>query len=914
MARAFLTVISFSVFIAAVSFGTPVSGPVSGIWDPSGNPYEVIGDAYIPDGQTLEIQPGVEVVFQGQYRFDILEGANLHAAGTVDDSIIFTAQDTSVHWLYLYFQISDSNSTLEYCLIEYGGSVDIDTGYGAVTIQGCDITVRNCEFRYNHARWGGGIYCREGSGALIEECDIHHNWVESSGGGIGCSFDVTATITDCDIYDNSAVNWGGGIYVYSSSNPLIENCRIYNNNCTCGLGNYGGGGIYFAQNTSGAVNDCYIYDNITENGIGGGIGAHNATVHINRTVICFNSATEDGGGVGMTRSSNTDTTYITNCDIFGNNASVAGGGIRDADNYSDQTIVLNSVIWANFAPTSPQYAGDFRFYYCDISQAATGVGNINAEPMFVFPDTLNFNLQAGSPCIDTGNPDPIYNDPDGTIGDIGVFYFHQNISIRISPDTLIFDSTMVGEADSSEYWVVNLLNEEITVDSIVCIDDNFWTPDTSFIIGALDSAIVPAAFTPLEMGVLYGTAMVYSRGISDSITFAGYGQGYFYAHPDSLIFDDTILGHSDTLTIWIVNPNLMEIVVDSVITMEPAFSAGHTPFIIPAEDSVEFTVIFTPYRNGAFSDTMNIYSIDMVYAIILKGEGYGFFTEPELLDFGTVNVGAEDTLTMQAINWGTFEIVIDSITFLTESFYAVGGNYLIPAEDTLDIEMVFAPVMAGDITDTVVFHSSAGEDTIMMMGYGLGWLIIPDTLDFGELTVGEYDTLNMYVMNYELEDLTVDSMVWMDAAYIIENTSFIVASGGTTEVPVIFHPETAGNHNSMLTIYTDRGMDNISLLGWANEVGIADIGAIPLTWEFPAPHPNPFNEHLTITFTLPNEEVVSLTILNALGREIAVLEEGNLNPGAHHYTWKAENCASGLYFVKLKTSKGEWVRKAALVK
>ena len=914
MSRAILTGISLLVFIQAVSFGTPVSGLVSGIWDPTGNPYEVIGDTYVPDGQTLEIQPGVEVVFQGQYRFDILEGATLYAAGTVDDSIIFTAQDTSVHWLYLFFQLSNDSSTLEYCLIEYGGSVDISTGYGAVTIQSCDITVRNCELRYNHARWGGGIYCREGSGALIEGCDIHDNWVESSGGGIGCSFNVTATITGCDIWNNSAVNWGGGIYVYSDSNPLIEDCRIYNNTCACSLGNYGGGGIYFAQNTSGTVSDCFIYDNTVESGIGGGVSVHNATVHINRTVICFNSATEDGGGVGMTRSSNTDTTYITNCDIFANNASVAGGGIRDADTYSNQTVVLNSVVWLNFAPTNPQYAGDFRFYYCNISQTAPGVGNINAEPMFVFPDTMNFNLLAGSPCIDTGNPDPVYNDPDGTIGDIGVFYFHQDISVRISPDTLYFDSTMAGEVDSSEYWVVNLLNEEITVDSIVYTGDNFWTPDSSFIIGVGDSTMIPAAFIPFETGMLYGTAIAYSRGICDSIVFTGYGQGYFYINPDSLIFDDTILGHSETSAIWVVNPNLIEIVVDSAVVLEPAFSAGQTPFTVPAEDSVEFEVTFTPYRNGAFLDSLNIYSIDMVCIVALVGEGYGFFTEPESLDFGTVNVGSEDTLMMQAINWGTFEIIIDSIDFSTEAFYAVSGNYIIPAEDTIDIEIVFAPMTAGVIIDTVIVHSSAGMDTMTLMGYGLGWSITPDTLDFGQLTVGEYDTLNMYVMNFEFEDLTVDSMVWMDAAYIIENTSFTVVIGGTTEVPVIFHPETTGGHNSMLTIYTDRGVDNISLLGWANAVGVNDIGAVPLTWEFPAPHPNPFNDHLTITFTLPKNEIVSLTILNSLGREIAVLEEGSLNPGVYQYTWHAENCASGLYFVKLQTSTGEWVRKAALVK
>jgi len=47
------------------------------------------------------------------------------------------------------------------------------------------------------------------------------------------------------------------------------------------------------------------------------------------------------------------------------------------------------------------------------------------DPLFINPGNLNFHLRENSPCIDAGNPDPIYYDPDGTVADIGAFYFHQ---------------------------------------------------------------------------------------------------------------------------------------------------------------------------------------------------------------------------------------------------------------------------------------------------------------------------------------------------------------------------------------------------------------------------------------------------------------------------------------------------------
>jgi len=52
--------------------------------------------------------------------------------------------------------------------------------------------------------------------------------------------------------------------------------------------------------------------------------------------------------------------------------------------------------------------------------------NLFMDPLFVDPVDFDFHLTENSPCIDAGNPDPIYYDPDGTVADIGAFYFNQS--------------------------------------------------------------------------------------------------------------------------------------------------------------------------------------------------------------------------------------------------------------------------------------------------------------------------------------------------------------------------------------------------------------------------------------------------------------------------------------------------------
>ncbi|HOW66173.1 MAG TPA: right-handed parallel beta-helix repeat-containing protein [Candidatus Paceibacterota bacterium] len=53
--------------------------------------------------------------------------------------------------------------------------------------------------------------------------------------------------------------------------------------------------------------------------------------------------------------------------------------------------------------------------------AAPGLGDISVDPLFDVASSLRYMLAKGSPCIDAGDPAPIYNDRDGTRNDMGAY-------------------------------------------------------------------------------------------------------------------------------------------------------------------------------------------------------------------------------------------------------------------------------------------------------------------------------------------------------------------------------------------------------------------------------------------------------------------------------------------------------------
>ena len=79
-------------------------------------------------------------------------------------------------------------------------------------------------------------------------------------------------------------------------------------------------------------------------------------------------------------------------------------------------------------------------------------------------------------------------------------------------------------------------------------------------------------------------------------------------------------------------------------------------------------------------------------------------------------------------------------------------------------------------------------------------------------------------------------------------------------------------------------------------------------------YPNPFNPQTTIKFSLPEAQLVNLSVFNMLGQQVMTLVDRELPAGYHTAKWFAGDIASGVYIYKLTSGNKSLTQKMLLMK
>jgi hypothetical protein len=428
-------------------------GNVSGTWTLSGSPYIIEGNIIIPKGQTLTIDPGVNIVFDGQYKLDVQ--GKISAVANATNMITFTCTDTvNAKWSGIRFDntvSTNDTSVFYYCTIMHSDS-------GAIYSSSFSkIKISNSIISNNVSTNGAGIFL-DHAGCLITDNNFSHN---NTSGGIGCggAIYINSGSNLCNISNNSFTfnsssssgffpnNYGGAIYITGSTDINISN-NIFNSNTASN----DGGAVY--------INSCSNICNITDNAFttnssanGGGILVIGSQ-EINAIQNSFsqNNASNSGGGIYIKDSY----VYLKKNNITSNTAATVGGGI----------CIKNSLLSST---TNPYFDSNIISDNNVVNGSGSGIylSNVNSRLYNNIISRNNFTNTAcngGGIYLDNSNA-KIINDAilfNAASGDGGGIFFSNGSS------PLIANSIFYGNTSSEIYQL--FINDNNSAPTIIYCD------------------------------------------------------------------------------------------------------------------------------------------------------------------------------------------------------------------------------------------------------------------------------------------------------------------------------------------------------------------------------------------------------------------------------------------------------------
>ncbi|GAB4025493.1 putative Ig domain-containing protein [Spirosoma koreense] len=185
---------------------------------------------------------------------------------------------------------------------------------GAINNQAGIVTVSNCTFRDNEARYCGGAIQNLNELTVTNSVFINNTMVGSGsiGGAIGHKGSLLQ-VTNSTFSNNSVGSSGGAICVYNGS-ATITNCLFKDNQA-----NIAGGGIIFRADAAAIVTNCTFSGN-NAGGQGNAISdvENIQLVKITNTTIAGNTGNNGALGVNL----NAVPPLLKNCIVAGNSANV----------------------------------------------------------------------------------------------------------------------------------------------------------------------------------------------------------------------------------------------------------------------------------------------------------------------------------------------------------------------------------------------------------------------------------------------------------------------------------------------------------------------------------------------------------------------------------------------------------------
>jgi len=365
-------------------------------------PYAITDNIILPEGVTLTIEPGVTLHFQAERYLRVNEGGRLLAEGTAAQPIIFTRQG-SEYWGGILLDQTQEDNRITQAVIEYTSEVIGNPRSQGVSAYGARVTISDSVIRHTDFSVAVQTYPWSGYDPSIhllrnEIYDIQRDAVHVTDG--------YAYIQGNHIYDvqHGAYEFEGIEVSHMSplTPALLLDNQIHDVSDDC-----------LDLNYSSAIIRRNELHHCGDKGIS--IGHPSSTTLVNNLIYSCLGKSEDPHSGACIAVKDGAVSHIMN-----NTMADCRRGVYVYEGHAGQgggsATVVNSILWGHsIAALELDALSAITVTYSDIEGGWAGEGNIDADPLFRWPQNGIYRLLEESPCVDSGMPDGA---PDVDIRDI----------------------------------------------------------------------------------------------------------------------------------------------------------------------------------------------------------------------------------------------------------------------------------------------------------------------------------------------------------------------------------------------------------------------------------------------------------------------------------------------------------------
>lgn len=369
------------------------------------------------------------------------------------------------------------------------------------------------------------------------------------------------------------------------------------------------------------------------------------------------------------------------------------------------------------------------------------------------------------------------------------------------------------------------------------------------------------------------------------------------------------------------------------------------PFVLDTLFTTSISLQFRPTKPGIVSDTITIYTPSKIYKSILTGNGIdrGLFAYSNLIDFGQIEVGdTKDTvISLMVVNKGMADVNIQNIAMMGPDtlHFRILNNPItatLSPNESMGLVIRYSPTAIELNNGTIAFYFDGALSPLKIGVFGEGIMPRVDTLTLAvgniSANVGEVFELPILIKNLSRDGIrpTITGIT----THLRFNSSLLLPLDyhpnwfdGEDRVMKITLPTTFQSDSVLMKIRfkANLGNDSLSNLTLENSspVGLGKIKISEESGQFrltgycteggarlfdsegkvflKQTYPNPTNGDINLDFSIIEVGYTRIYVVDALGKEVKVLVEGELPKGEYHYNLNINDLPSGQYRYVLET-------------